>query len=101
MDNKITEFPGVLDENMNTGLYLLNEAEITKTQYEAIKAGYGVTGPDFQIVQRGTKYYLKGDTDIEQIKVIVNALIINKGGEAVFTNEPSQAADNTGQTGGV
>ena len=101
MDNKITEFPGVLDENMNTGLYLLNEAEITKTQYEAIKAGYGVTGPDFQIVQRGTKYYLKGDTDIEQIKVIVNALIINKGGEAVFTNEPSQAADNTEQTGGV
>ena len=101
MDNKITEFPGVLDENMNTDLYLLNEAEITKTQYEAIKAGYGVTGPDFQIVQRGTKYYLKGDTDIEQIKVIVNALIINKGGEAVFTNEPSQAADNTEQTGGV
>ena len=101
MDNKITEFPGVLDENMNTGLYLLNEAEITKTQYEAIKAGYGVTGPDFQIVQRGTKYYLKGDTDIEHIKVIVNALIINKGGEAVFTNEPSQAADNTEQTGGV
>ena len=101
MDNKITEFPGVLDENMNTELYLLNEAEITKTQYEAIKAGYGVTGPDFQIVQRGTKYYLKGDTDIEQIKVIVNALIINKGGEAVFTNEPSQAAGNTGQTGGV
>lgn len=101
MDNKIKEFPGVLDENMNTELYLLNEAEITKTQYEAIKAGYGVTGPDFQIVQRGTKYYLKGDTDIEQIKVIVNALIINKGGEAVFTNEPSQAADNTEQTGGV
>jgi len=99
MDNKITEFPGVLDENMNTDLYLLNEAEITKTQYEAIKAGYGVTGPDFQIVQRGTKYYLKGDTDIEQIKVIVNALIINKGGEAVFTNEPSQAADNTEQGG--
>ena len=91
MDNKITEFPGVLDENMNTGLYLLNEAEITKTQYEAIKAGYGVTGPDFQIVQRGTKYYLKGDTDIEQIKVIVNALIINKGGEAVFTNAPASS----------
>ena len=101
MDNRIKEFPGVLDENMNTELYLLNEAEITKTQYEAIKAGYGVTGPDFQIVQRGTKYYLKGDTDIEQIKVIVNALIIDKGGEAVFTNEPSQSADNTEQTGGV
>lgn len=95
MDNRITEFPGVLDENMNTELYLLNEAEITKTQYEAIKAGYGVTGPDFQIVQRGTKYYLKGDTDIEQIKVIVNALIINKGGKAVFTNEPSQSAGNS------
>ena len=91
MDNRIKEFPGVLDENMNTGLYLLNEAEITKTQYEAIKAGYGVTGPDFQIVQRGTKYYLKGDTDIEQIKVIVNALIINKGGEAVFTNESASS----------
>lgn len=100
MDNRITEFPGVLDENMNTELYLLNEAEITEAQYEAIKAGYGVTGPDFQIVQRGEKYYLKGDTDIEQIKVIVNALIIDKGGEAVFTDESSEDAGNDEQTEG-
>lgn len=93
MDNRITEFPGVLDENMNTELYLLNEAEITEEQYTAIKSGYGVTGPDFQVVQRGSKYYLKGDTDIEQIKVIVNALIIDKGGEAVFTDDSSEEED--------
>lgn len=96
MDNRITEFPGVLDENMNTELYLLNEAEITEAQYTAIKSGYGVTGPDFQVVQRGSKYYLKGDTDIEQIKVIVNALIIDKGGEAVFTDDASDDEQSEG-----
>ena len=84
MENKITEFGGVYDEDMNTELYLLAEAEITKDQYEAIKEGYGVTGPDFQVIEKGGKYYLKGDMEIENIKAIVDGLLTDKGEEAVF-----------------
>lgn len=85
-ENKVTKFPGVYDENMNTPLYLLAEEEITEEQYNAIKTGYGVTGPDFQIVEVDGTYYLKGDNDIKVIEDTVNSLIIEKGGEAVFTD---------------
>ena len=85
MENVIHEFPGVYDEDMNTELYLLTEDEITEEQYTAIKTGYGVTGPDFQIVKRGSKYFLKGDMDIALVKVIVDACLVDNGEDPVFT----------------
>lgn len=85
-ENKITKFPGVYDPDMNTPLYLLAKEEITEAQYNAIKAGYGVTGPDFQITKEGAKYFLRGDNDIKVIEATVNSLIVDKGGEAVFTD---------------
>lgn len=94
-ENRITEFGGVYDADMNTELYLLAEEEITEEQYNAIKAGYGVTGPDFQIVKKGAKYFIKGDNDIEVIKDTVNSLIVDKGGEAVFTDGSSESGGAT------
>lgn len=85
MENVIHEFPGVYDEDMNTELYLLTEEEITEEQYNAIKEGYGVTGPDFQIVQRGEKYFLKGDMEIELVEVIVDGCLVDNGSDPVFT----------------
>lgn len=85
MENVIHEFPGVYDEDMNTELYLLTEDEITEEQYNAIKSGYGVTGPDFQIVKRGSKYFLKGDMDIALVKVIVDACLVDNGEDPIFT----------------
>lgn len=85
-ENKVTEYPGVYDENMNTELYLLTEAEITEEQYTAIKEGYGVTGPDFQIVEKDGSYYLKGDRDIAAIKETVDSLLVDKGEDPVFSD---------------
>lgn len=84
MNNVIHEFPGMYDEDMNKELYLLAEDEITEKQYNAIKEGYGVTGPDFQIVEKGGKFYLKGDMDIDAIKDIVDSYLVENGAEAVF-----------------
>lgn len=86
MANVIHEFPGVYDEDMNTELYLLFEEEITEEQYNAIKSGYGVTGPDFQIVEKNGGYYLKGDMDIDVIKEIVNSYLVDNGAEPVFSD---------------
>lgn len=85
-ENVIHEFPGVYDEDMNTDLYLLVEEEITEAQYNAIKETYGVTGPDFQIVKRGAKFFIKGDQDIDKIKETVNGLVVDKGGDVVFSD---------------
>ena len=84
MNNVIHEFPGMYDDDMNKELYLLAEDEITEAQYNAIKEGYGVTGPDFQIVEKGGKFYLKGDMDIDAIKEIVDSYLVENGAEAVF-----------------
>lgn len=94
-ENRVTKFEGVYADDMNTELYLLAEEEITEEQYEAIKDAYGVTGPDFQIITRGEKYFIKGDNDIEVIKDTVNNLIIDKGGEAVFTDDSEESGGGT------
>lgn len=78
--NVIHKYEGQYDPDMNRELYLLTEVEIQKTEYDRIKE-YGVTGPDFQIVTRGSKYFLKGDMDVESLKKVVNELV----GEEVFT----------------
>ena len=88
-ENKVTKFPGVLDPDMNTELYLVVEEEITKDQFNTIKEGYGVTGPDFQIVEKGGKYFLKGDMEIEGVKDAVNVALESKGLEPVFEDESS------------
>lgn len=85
--NIVHKFPDILDDNMNRDLYLLTEEEITEAQYNTIKTNYGVTGPDFQIVKRGAKYFLKGDMDIETVKECVNIALATKGVEALFTAE--------------
>lgn len=82
--NVVHKFPDILDTDMNRDLYLLTEAEITEQQYNTIKNNYGVTGPDFQIVKRGAKYFLKGDMDIETVKECVNIALASKGVEALF-----------------
>ena len=78
--NVIHKYEGQYDPDMNRELYLLTEVEIQKTEYDKIKK-YGVTGPDFQIVTRGSKYFLKGDMEVEALKKVVNELV----GEEVFT----------------
>ena len=83
--NVVHKFPDILDDNMNRDLYLLTEEEITEAQYNTIRTNYGVTGPDFQVVKRGAKYFLKGDMDIETVKECVNIALASKGVEAVFT----------------
>ena len=82
--NVVHKFPDILDTDMNRDLYLLTKAEITEQQYNTIKSNYGVTGPDFQIVKRGAKYFLKGDMDIETVKKCVNTALASKGVEALF-----------------
>ena len=82
--NVIHRFPGIYDEDMNRDLYLLTEAEITESEYNTIKNTYGVIGPDFQIVKKGAKYFLKGDMDIEVVKECVNVALESKGAEALF-----------------
>lgn len=86
-ENKVTKFPGVLDADMNTELYLVFEEEITEEQFNAIKEGYGVTGPDFQIVEKNDSFFLKGDQDIKEVEKIVNALLADKGEDPVFEEE--------------
>ena len=85
--NVVHKFPDILDADMNRDLYLLTEAEITESEYNTIKTNYGVTGPDFQIVKKGTKYFLKGDMDIETVKECVNIALASKGVAAVFAEE--------------
>ena len=82
--NVIHKFPGVLDADMNRELYLLCEAEITEAEYNAVKEGYGVMGPDYQIIKRNGKFYLRGDMEIAAIKEIVNDLLADHGKEAAF-----------------
>ena len=84
--NVVHKFPDILDTDMNRDLYLLTKAEITEQQYNTIKSNYGVTGPDFQIVKRGAKYFLKGDMDIETVKKCVNTALASKGVEAGFVS---------------
>ena len=74
----------MLDADMNKELYLLHEAEITETEFNAVKEGYGVMGPDYQIIERDGKFFLRGDMEIEAIKEIVNGLLADKGVEAAF-----------------
>lgn len=97
-ENKVTKFPGVLDPDMNTELYLVVEEEITEAQYNTIKEGYGVTGPDFQIVKKGAKYFLKGDMEIEGVKEAVNVAMESKGLEPVFEDE--EESDEGGENAG-
>lgn len=85
--NVVHKFPDILDADMNRDLYLLTEAEITESEYNTIKTNYGVIGPDFQIVKKGTKYFLKGDMDIETVKECVNIALASKGVAAVFAGE--------------
>lgn len=96
-ENKVTKFPGVLDPDLNTELYLVVEEEITKAQFNTIKEGYGVTGPDFQIVEKGGKYFLKGDMAIEGVKKAVNVAMESKGLEPVFKDEgANEGGENAG-----
>lgn len=90
-ENKVTKFPGVLDADMNTELYLVVEEEITEDEFNTIKEGYGVTGPDFQIVEKGGKFFLKGDMEIEAVKVAVNVALASKGLDPVFEDEESES----------
>ena len=93
-ENKVTRFPGVLDPDMNTELYLVEEEEITEEQYNAIKEGYGVTGPDFQVVEKNDSFFLKGDMDIKEVEKAVNIAMESKGLEPVFEEESD---DNGGE----
>lgn len=86
-ENKVTRFPGVLDPDMNTELYLVEEEEITEEQFTAIKEGYGVTGPDFQVVEKNDSFFLKGDMDIKEVEKAVNIAMESKGLEPVFEEE--------------
>jgi hypothetical protein len=96
-ENKVTKFPGVLDPDMNTELYLVVEEEITEAQFNTIKEGYGVTGPDFQIVEKGGNYFLKGDMEIEGVKEAGNVAMESKGLEPVFEDEEeSEGGENAG-----
>lgn len=90
-ENKVTKFPGVLDADMNTELYLVVEEEITEDEFNTIKEGYGVTGPDFQIVEKGGKFFLKGDMEIEAVKAAVNVALASKGLDPVFEDEESES----------
>lgn len=99
MENKVTEFPGMYDEDLKKELYLLAEAEITEAQYNAIKNGYGVTGPDFQVIKGDDgKFYLKGDMSIDAVKAVVDALIVEKGGEAVFNAGSGSGSESNSET---
>jgi hypothetical protein len=95
-ENKVTKFPGVLDTDMNTELYLVVEEEITEDQFNTIKEGYGVTGPDFQIVEKGGKFFLKGDMEIEAVKDAVNVALESKGLEPVFEDEGTDEGSDEG-----
>lgn len=90
-ENRVTKFPGVLDPDMNTELYLVVEEEITEDEFNTIKEGYGVTGPDFQIVEKGGSFFLKGDMEIEAVKAAVNVALASKGLEPVFEDEASES----------
>lgn len=61
MENVIHKFPGILDDTLNTSLYLLPKVEITKSQYNMIKEYLGVYGPGRQVITEGTKFYLLSD----------------------------------------
>ena len=99
MENKVTEFPGMYDEDLKKELYLLAEEEITEAQYNAIKEGYGVTGPDFQVIKGDNgKFYLKGDMGIDAVKAVVDALIVEKGGEAVFGEGSGSGSESNSET---
>lgn len=88
--NVVHKFPDILDADMNRDLYLLMEVEITEQQYNTIKNTYGVTGPDFQIIKRGSKYFLKGDMDENVVKECVNVALESKGAEALFVEAASE-----------
>lgn len=94
-ENVVHKFPDILDEDMNRELYLLTEEEIQEETYNTIKAGYGVIGPDFQIVEKNGAFFLKGDMAIEDVEECVNAALASKGIEAVFPEEDTD--DNGGE----
>lgn len=69
----------MLDENMNTRLYLLPEKEITSAQYEMIKSKLGVYGPGRQVIKEGTKYFLKSDEPVEDAEARIRKELTDMG----------------------
>lgn len=92
-EHRVTKYPDILDEDMNRELYLLAEEEIQEETYNTIKEGYGVTGPDFQIVEKNGAFFLKGDMAIEDVEECVNIALASKGIEAVFPEEEEEDED--------
>lgn len=91
MENVVHKFPDILDDNLNTPLYLLQKTEITEAQYEMIKKYLGVYGPGRQVITEGETYYLLSDEDSEAAIARITADLAEKGQE--FPTED----DNDGQ----
>jgi hypothetical protein len=81
MENVVHKFPDILDDNLNTPLYLLQKAELTEAQYNMIKTYLGVYGPGRQVIQEGAKYYLLSDEDSEAAIVRITNDLAEKGQE--------------------
>lgn len=79
MSNVIHKFPDILDDNMNKRLYLLQSQELTKDQYDMIKATLGPIFPGRQVVVEGSKYYLLSEEDTEAALTRTKAELTAKG----------------------
>lgn len=79
MSNVIHKFPDILDDNMNRRLYLLQSQELTKDQYDMIKATLGPIFPGRQVVVEGSKYYLLSEEDAEAALARTKAELTAKG----------------------
>lgn len=79
MSNVIHKFPDILDDDMNRRLYLLQSQELTKDQYDMIKATLGPIFPGRQVVVEGSKYYLLSEEDAEAALTRTKAELTAKG----------------------
>lgn len=81
MENVVHKFPDILDDNLNTPLYLLQKTVITEAQYEMIKEYLGVYGPGRQVIQEGETYYLLSDEDSDAALERIAKDLAEKGQE--------------------
>jgi len=81
MENVVHKFPDILDDTLNTPLYLLPKTEITEAQYNMIKEYLGVYGPGRQVITEGEKFYLLSDEDSEAALERITKDLAEKGQE--------------------
>ena len=79
--HKVTKFVGPYDKDFNDDLYLVENKEISKEQYEAVKEYLGPVFPDGQVLKDGDDYILRADQDADDVEVMVAAAVADKGGE--------------------